>query len=341
MSLACFACTKSGDTIYVTDEPQKDTRPIVFFIYREGSLGDLSYEDDLWRGVAKATDNGKMLVSLAELPKDSAMIDIVLDIFFSLLQYVEPDRKTLVIISNDNFEPLIHNYKEKVDETDKMTILLTETKDTTLSCHTMRLSSYGAYYQAGRVVAQSLSDVDSICIASANPGNENVTDMRNAFCQGIADGTEITGKSIGVDNCYMSMTLGGYDEADSAYQMSYDIDSKYQLVLPICGGTAHGFLRYNREHPESFYTLGVDVDMQQFASRVPFSIVKHIDDAVADWITRWANGDSIEKHVDLGLSSNYIELKVADNYKPVIGTAVEDLYQTAIEKEEEYENRNR
>ena len=341
LSVSFFACSKSGDTIYVDDDHQEDNRPIVYFIYKEGAMGDLSYQDELWRGITKATDNGKMLLSLAVLPQDSVLCDNVLNCFFSYMLYDETDERSLVIISNDNIEPLIHRYEETITETDNVTVLLTETKDTTLHCHTMRLSGYGAYYQAGRVVAQNLTDVDSIFIATANPTDLNVSDMRTAFCRGIDDGEEEAGRQIGVDNYYMSKTSGGYDKADTAYQMSYGIDSTYQLVLPICGGTVQGFFRYNREHPASFYTIGVDADMQQYTARVPFSIVKHIDEAIADWITRWANGDSIEQHTDWGLSSDYIELVVSDRYRQQLGNAIDDLYQTAIEKEEEYENGNR
>ena len=338
--LSFIACTKDGDTIYVDDDQTEDTRPIVYFIYKGGSLGDLSYVDNLWRGIAKATDDGNMLFSLAELPKDTAEMDLALSIFFECMLNMDSNRPTLVVLANDNLEPIVHRYESALAECPNVSVLLAESKDTTILCNTICLSGSGAYYQAGRVTARCLTDVDSIFIATANPTDQSIADMRKAFCRGIDDGETETGRVIGVDNFYVSNTSGGFDKADSIYRMSYDIDPKYQLVLPICGGTMQGFLRYNREHSSSFYTIGVDADMQQYSTRVPFSIVKHIDDAVEDWIGRWAKGETMERHLNYGLSSGYIELVVADRYKQVTGNAVEDLFQAAVEKEEEYEKTN-
>ncbi len=330
-----------GGTVYVDDDLEEDDdRPIVYFIYKEGALGDLSYVDALWRGIAKATNNGNMLLSLTELPGDTSKVDFALSCFLEYMRNEGKDRRSLIVVANDNLEQLLHRYEAAFTASGNVKVLLAETKDTTLSINTIRMPGYGVYYQAGRVVAQCLTDVDRILIASANAAEGNITDMRTAFCQGIEDGKGEAQREVSVDNYYISETSGGYDEAEKLYRMSYDFDGKYQLVVPICGGTIQGFLRYNREHPTSFYTAGVDVDFQRYSDRVPFSIVKHIDEAVADWITRWAKGEAMEKHVTLGLSTGYTELVIADSYKQTIGPAAASLLQTAIEKEEEYESKN-
>ncbi len=334
------ACTKSGDVIYIDDDIEEDTRPIVYFIYKEGSLGDLSYVDALWRGITKANGNGDMLLSLTELPSDTSKVDYALTRFMEYMRNEGKDRKSLIVVANDNLEQLLHHYEAKLTESGNVSVLLAETKDTTLSINTIRLPGYGVYYQAGRVAAKCLTDVNRMLIACANPNESNIDDMRKAFLQGVDDGKAEANRDISVDNYYISETSGGYDEAEKLYQMSYDFDGNYQLVLPICGGTIHGFLRYNREHPASFYTVGVDADFQRYSDRVPFSIVKHIDNAVADWITRWANGEVMEKHMNLGLSTGYMELVIADSYKQAIGSAAADMLQKAIEKEEEYEKNN-
>lgn len=335
-----FACTKSGDVIYIDDDQEVDNRPIVYFIYKEGSLGDLGYVDALWRGIAKATTKGNMLLSLTELPSDTSKVDFALTSFLEYMRNKGKNRKSLIVVANDNLEQMLHHYEATLTESSNVSVLLAETKDTTLSINTIRLPGYGVYYQAGRVVAKCLTDVNQILIANANPDESNIADMRKAFQQGVEDGKDDAKRDLEVDNYFISETSGGYDEAEKLYQMSYDFDEKYQLVLPICGGTIHGFLRYNREHPASFYTIGVDADFQHYSNRVPFSIVKHIDNAVADWITRWAKGEVMEKHMDLGLSTGYTELVISDSYSPTIGSAAADLLQIAIVKEEEYEKAN-
>lgn len=334
------ACTKSGDVIYIDDDQEEDNRPIVYFIYKEGSLGDLGYVDALWRGIAKATNDGDMLLSLTELPSDTSKVDFALSCFLEYMRNDGKNRKSLIVVANDNLEQMLHHYEAALTESGNVSVLLAETKDTTLSVNTIRLPGYGVYYQAGRVVAKCLTDVNRILIANANPNESNIADMRKAFQQGVEDGKAAEKRDMSVDNCYISETSGGYDEAEKLYRKSYDYDKEYQLILPICGGTIHGFLRYNREHPESFYTVGVDTDFQRYSDRVPFSIVKHIDNAVADWITRWARGEVMEKHMNLGLSTGYTELVIADSYAVTIGSVAADMLPTAIAKEEEYEEGN-
>lgn len=78
--------------------------------------------------------------------------------------------------------------------------------------------------------------------------------------------------------------------------------------------------------------------MQHYSPDVPFSIVKHIDEAVEMWITRWGKGETMPEHLSLGLSSGYTEIVVSDSYadKGLADIAAE-CYQDALKKEEEYE----
>lgn len=333
-----LSCTKNGEIIYIDDDIPEDTRSIVYFIYKEGSLGDLGYVDALYHGIAKAVNDGNMLLSLAELPGDTSKIDSVFSCYLSKIEKVGTNRKSLIVIANDNLEPMLHHYEGVFKENSPVSVLLTEPQDTTLPVYSIRFLGYGACYQAGRITAQCLSDVNDILIVNANPNTNGLADMRKAFTQGIEEGKVRAGREINIDNYYISNTSGGYDEAEKLYQMAYDLDKKYQLVLPICGGTVQGILRYNREHPNSFYTIGMDADLQQYSSKVPFSVVKHVDKGVEDWIARWDKGEQLEKHISLGLSSGYTELVIADKYKEKLGDAAKQVYQTAIEKEKEYEN---
>ncbi len=46
--LLLLSCTKEGDTVYVVDEIEKDSRPIVWFVSKQGSLGDNGYVDSIF-----------------------------------------------------------------------------------------------------------------------------------------------------------------------------------------------------------------------------------------------------------------------------------------------------
>ncbi len=332
--LLLLSCTKEGDTVYVVDEIEKDSRPIVWFVSKQGSLGDIGYVDALYRGVVKGADECGMMLSLVELPTDETKIEFALDCMLEYMRDEGKSRKALVVIANDNLEPLLHRFDDVLSAADEVDFLLTETSDVTLPVYSIRIPSYGVYYQAGMLVGKGLPEVDSALVVNANPSEPNLGDMSKGFARGLRDGNP----EIFVEDTYLSQTSGGYDLADYAYQMSYGLAGKYDLVLPLCGGTCQGFYRYNRENPDLFYTLGVDSDMQRYSPSVPFSIVKHVDKAVENWITAWFEGKELPRHQTLGLSTGYIEIVVAESFKDRLGGIVGGLYQDAVEKEKEYES---
>lgn len=332
------SCTKDGDTIYIDDDEARlnDRRPIVYFIYAQGDMGDLGYIDELYRGVVKATNSGNMLLSCAELPSDATATDEALAYFLNYMQNMGSNRKALVVIANNNYETMLHGYEDVLRQNSNVDVLLVESNDTTLPVYSISFPQYGACYLAGCVTGRCLTDVNRVLVASANASSSMLADMR----QGFADGLNSTSSGITVDNYYISSEpSGGYASADTVYNRSVDIDAAYQMVLPLCGGSVQGFLRYNREHPSSFYTVGIDTDMQAYSSRVPFSVVKHLSTAMEQWITSWANGKELDKHQTLGLEAGYTELVVADAYAERLIATAKQYLSIAINREKEHENK--
>ncbi len=330
-----FSCSKDGCIIRVVDPIEEDARPIVYFVSKQGSLGDIGYMDALYRGVVSSTNDNGMMLSLVELPTDETSIENALSYMIDYMQDEGKNRRALVVIANDNLESLLRKYKDKITQADNVDFLLTETGDTTLSIHTMRIPQYGVYYQAGCVAGKCLTDVSRALAVYANTNELSLLDMALGFRKGLED----SGRDVNLVETFITDSYGGYDEADYAYKFSYQIDGDYELVLPLCGGTCQGFFRYNRENPGKFYTLGVDSDMQHYSPDVPFSIVKHIGEAVEMWITRWGKGEVMPKHLSLGLSSGYTEIVVSDSYADKsISDVADECYQTALKMEEEYES---
>ncbi len=335
-AVALASCTKDGDTIYINDDETNDSRPIVYFLSKKGSMGDLGYVDAVYRGVVKATNKGNMLLSQVELPTDTATMAFSLQYMLDYMKENAQNRKALVVIANDNLEGLLHQFNEQIAESPNVQFLLSESSDTTLSVHTVKILQYGAYYEAGKVVSQGMTDVDSVLICCANPNEGSIQDMSEGFTQAIIDGNESgTVRPVFQELFYFSDKDGGYTQADVAYKMSYYL-THTKLILPICGGTAQGFYRYNREHPDSYYTIGVDMDMQQYSSRVPFSVVKHIDQVVQDYVTRWAAGETLPHHQDYGLDSGYTELVYPSSFYFELYPIAMKYHQECIEKEKAY-----
>lgn len=328
-----FSCTK---TVYVEDPLEEDKRPIVYFVSKQGSLGDIGYVDSIYRGVVRAADEGGMMLSIADLPSDEGKIEEALAYMLEYMGGEGQERRALVVMVNDNLEPLLHKCEDAIKAASNVDFLLTETSDTTLPVHSIRLPQYGVYYQAGRLAGKWIENISGALVVAANTVEPNLEDM----CGGFSCGLKASAPDAAVREIFLSETSGGYDMADYAYRLAYGIGSQYDVVLPLCGGSAQGFYRYNREYPDKFYTIGVDCDMQRYSPSLPFSVVKHIDRAVRKWITDWSKGTLMPSHLWLGLASGYTEIVVADTYLDGgLSDMADSLYDEAVEKEEEYESR--
>lgn len=333
--LFLLSCVKEGNVIYVDiDEEADEPLEKVFYLIRKGALGDLGYMDDMYRGAVRGAQNCGIMLSLVELPDEEKKAVSSIETLLGNLQTGVDGSRALIILSNDGFETLLHNNETLLSREANVDFLLVESSDRTLPLHKLRLPQYGAYYQAGRLVCEGLSDVESVLVASANPEAEQLGGMLRGFSDALQDAES----GIRLENTCFSETSGGYNEAGNAYRMSYKIEA--DLVLPLCGSTAQGFYRYNRENAlSSFYTLGVDCDMQFYSPKVPLSVVKHISDAVEDWIFRWWQGEEMPLCEELGLSSGYTEIVIADSYKSTLEGIADKYYEKALEKEREYEDK--
>lgn len=328
------SCTKEGDTLYLEDVV-KDERPFLYFILGEDKMGDRTYYDELYRGVSEAAMELDCMFSI-NIIRQGEGIDLK-DEYNYLLDYLEAigeGHRTLVVIGNDNFEPMIHELQPQLEKLEDIDFLLVESKDSTTVMHTIYFPLSGVCYQAGRLTRECMPDVQRIAIARANPSDIPIKGMAESFREGfMADGS-----SRIIDEYFLQPQSGGYEMPDSTYRLSYTLDSLYQMVLPLCGSSQQGFLRYNREHPESFYTIGLDANMQPYSNRVPFSLVKHVSSAVKEWITRWHEGQEMPRHMYLGLESGYTEVVVSEDYKAALSPFLPNFLNEAILKEKEYES---
>ena len=333
--LSLLSCTKEARTVYVVSEEDEETRDLVYFVTGKGSLGDIGYMDDMYRGAVRGAQGCNMMLSLVELPEDTVKAVSAIECLLDYMRDGEPERKALVVLAGDDLEPMLHRYESLLTRASNVDFLLAESSDTTLPLYTLRIPQYGIWYQAGRLVAEGFDDVDKILSVRANRSNTILGEMYDGFTAAIAD----SGSDKAVTDIAFSEDTGGYDEAALAYKMSYRLEESFQLLLPLCGGTAQGFFRYNRENSASFYTLGVDCDMQLYSPRVPFSVVKNIGNAVEDWIFRWWNGEEMPSHEDLGLDSGYPEIVIADAYEDRLDGIADKYYDKALEEERKYESK--
>lgn len=305
-----------------------DKSPQVIALYIADGLGDRSYVDNIYRGVeAACIKNGLYVLHLSPADADEGRAYIE-----NILRYGYNDGiKRLFLVTDQSYTDVLKDNADLIPDNDDMKMVFFETRPFTTNAYTLYVPFYGGMYAAG-YLAQTMEDVDSVAIFSANVSIPALVDSRKAFMEGFT----VNGKET-IENYYLGEGTEGFAAADTLYKVSYMVDSLYDMVLPLCGGSVQGLLRYNREYPTtSFYTVGVDADMSSYSSRVPFSCVKHMDDVVDLVVSQWLS-DSLPRHQTLGMKEGYVEVIIPDDYKERFESYYSEIFETAVQKEEDYE----
>ena len=145
---------------------------------------------------------------------------------------------------------------------------------------------------------------------------------------------------------------GGFNIADTtALRMLMQWgDDKYNSLVPVCGGASHTFSRLISSMLIGIDIVGIDTYNDSFSSS--YSIVKHIDRALAQSITQWLREGKMPKHQTLGLKDGYTEVVMnpthticiwtppgyEGNTVPVLTQEMKQaIHDEAVRKEEEHE----
>ena len=194
---------------------------------------------------------------------------------------------------------------------------------------------YAMMYKAG-YIAGKMNDVENVRIYIANDNYRYIREGRDGFIDGFS-----LSKANEVD-VYDYSTINdddteGFMMRNIAYMSDAHECSKgdFDMILPICGETIWGFLRYNRENPGEFYTVGVGADMSIYSSDVPFSCVEHLDRIVSACIMDWMD-NRLQHYRIFGLDEGWVELVVSEQFKSLMEPLSREIHRKATEKEEHY-----
>ncbi len=208
---------------------------------------------------------------------------------------------------------------------------------------TLYIDYYGAMYMGGSM-AQSLHD-QLVLVIMANPYAQAVVDAGDGFMAGFYDTQPPHNVPSRLRSAFISDEPGGgFSIADStALRLLRDLSYSYKLqegdeitVVPICGGSINTLARSIRAmmwNTDKY--IGIDSNHNAYTNYCPYSIVKHVDKVVYDYIGKWLNGE-MPKHQRLGLKDGATEV-VMGNYdfytEQVNYPDADSLLQVAIRKE--------
>ncbi len=339
------ACSKEGDTIYLPDpaERQASTAPLVIVIHSIEGVGDQSYNDLIYSGVEEAAlKHG--LRTLQLVPSTQKEAQTYLESLFQEMSTVNDTVRRLCIVASSDYDDFVRKNNKRLEGNDRASLLYLESSQPLEGKgSTLYLPYYGAMYEAGHI-APFFSP--TITLIGANPQDQSVTKAIEGFTAGCQDQHD-DDYSCALNTLYLGQTAGtGYAiDDEKALELLRDNDILYSfssLIVPVCGGAMKTFARL-ADIADTYSFMGVDVSWPSVNCH--FSVVKHIDTAVAQCIEQWLSAEGMPKHQSLGLASGYTEVLLHAQSADLRETIDEHLsyevmatiHQQAIRKEAEHD----
>lgn len=317
----CAACTKQGGT-----EELPSKRYEVDVLFSPSGLGDSGYNDIILYGIQQT--QMKHGYSLTMHLTDS--VEKGWSIYQQwLVEEVGDDVERMMIFAGNDYEALLRQSPPEVMEGSK--VVLFETDSLIPNVYTFSLETYGAAYCIGKMASEIAY---SAAVLAANPEDRNLKHCIDGFRDGYSGGDPMNDIAV----CYLAERMGmGYDMADRAYQLSYELYQWHSFVFPIAGRSNMGVWRYLREYPGRVYSAGIDGDMSKFSYQIIASLVKRLDLAIEEFIAAWINdGVLTDENVRYGLDTEFVDVAVSEEYKDFFAPLADGLEQEAIEREREY-----
>lgn len=331
-----FICFLSGILLLTgcsgDDEPSPGgddaSCKVVTLLFGSSGLGDAGYNDRILAAASRyCLEHSRMELRYVS-PDDDREAE---QSFLDWLGQAESDDGDMLVLTQQSYEKIVEKHKAQIDP-QRHRIILLDSRRSDLPVHTVYISYYGACYWAGRLHADTGEDM-SAAIIKANNRNIVLNEMEAGFRHGIADGGgEITATGVLDDE-----GENGFDMAMAAYWLTAEFPITIDLIFPIAGGSNMGVYRFTREFPKTFLTVGIDVNQENYSSSIGFSLLKHTDRLIQEYLEAWINGESLPSGARVvGLADGYTDLRISHYYDDYYGDS-NRFKNIAIEKEAEYE----
>lgn len=324
--LFCMGVLTSCREMEVVTDSDFYDQSCIRVIYPVTGLGDRSYVDCIYRGICLCEEY------LPAFAVENYCPNTMEEAEGAMGDWFEPTasgkfRNRLLILTNDSYTALLLAHPEWTIPDGDAVLLLDHNGALPApwqDVYTRLVCCYGASYEAARLIKELGGERTAIVMA--NPLIQAPQEIK----QGFVDGFRAGGGTFDdeADTYYLGQGIDeGFDQADSLYRLCATLatEKRYAFVLPVCGGSIQGALRYTRDYPGSFYTCGIDVDMQSYSTKVAFSIMKHMDSLIVDFLDHWLSGEAQEHDKIYEVDSPYAELHISERFLAEHPNALEIL----------------
>lgn len=328
LSIFLYSCSNHKEDLNIF---KYDTEVVAVFTPR--GIGDQSSAGQLYSGIITTTD----ALGISFRPITPKTYEEGAKTIAQLTAGNEKGRKRLIISTDPEYSDYLKDLANegRVINSDSTKLLVFDGDFTHTDIYTAHIPLYGMMYKAG-YVASRMNDVENARIYIANNKYRYIREGKDGFIDGFAHN-----KASNIDVVDLSSinddNTEGFQKSTAAY-IYYAPESigTYDMVLPLCGETAMGFLRYNREFPGNFYTVGVGTDMSAYSPDVPFSCIEHLDRIVSQCITDWTD-NRLSHYRTFGIDEGWVELIISENYRNTLQSVADEIHAQAVELEGNYE----
>ena len=305
----------------------------VIAVFTPNKIGDQTDAALIYQGIVRATDS----LGLSFRPIFPATFEDGAETLAELVGRNQQGRKRLVVATDPEYSDYLLDLASQggIIDSDSTKLLVLDGGFDHSDVYSVHIPFYGMMYKAG-YLASHMNDVDSVRIYLANDKYLYMREARDGFIDGFTQNRDKTLDVIDLSELIDSDTEGFFCKVQAYMYYAPECHTHFDMVLPVCGETSMGFIRYNRDFPGRFYTVGVETDMSIYTSDVPFSCVEHIDRVLVACITDWKN-NQLEHHRKFGLEGGWTELVVSDKYKHQLESLSQEIHQQALEKEVSYD----
>lgn len=320
--LSCVSC---GKETYPYDVPAETE---VYVMFSPGGLGDQGYNDLILTGFLRLRQAYPDICFIFYTPDSVEEAETIVTDWIAA---PAGSGDELFVLASSDYEDMIKGVLDGQSRYDspgsgKDILLIESSNRDSLPVRTLRISIYGASYLAGLSAAGQYGDRPAL-VVGANPNDEPVLSAVYGFMDGWKSAA-----ATGIDTVFMSTDWNGFIMSEEAYRKMGEWAQAYGFVFPVAGGTNNGIYKYLREYPGSMKTAGMDTDQSYLCSDIIGSVLKHIDRLVYDAVSQWIETGDIAEEGYCGLHDGYAEWLWPE-------TIDDGTMQTAIRKENEYENR--
>lgn len=329
LSLCLFSCSEEYEDF---DIFKYDTEVIA--VFTPNGVINQTHAGLIYKGIVKATDS----LNLSFSPIFPLTYEEGAKTIAQLSANNRPGRKRLIISADPEYSDYLCTLASEglILDSDSTKLLVIDGDFTHPNVYTAHVPLYGVMYKAG-YVASTMSDVENVRIYIANNKYRYIREGKDGFLDGFTLNKECLFDVVDFSTINDDNTEGFLKSIWAYVDYAPDCHKFYDMVLPLCGETIMGFLRYNREFPGSFYTIGFMNDLSIYSSDVPFSCVEHLDRVLVSCITDWSK-NRLDHYRTYGLDEGWVELVISEKNKQKLDPVAEEIHAQAIEMEGRYAN---